>query len=406
MNQCFASLFVCLLLVISWDLHASDTPVLRGSEVPFEMHNGFIVVELILEKKLPLKFIFDTGAEHSLITKKQLIDILDLRYVKKFKVLGADLSKEMYAMSLQKVHLTMNQYDISDQRLLVLDEDYFQIEDYIGMQIHGILGMHYFRNCSVKINYRKRVLTFTPTEKFKEPSKKYTSIPITVKKHKPYVETSVQLNDTASLALTFLIDTGASLSLLVHNNTHTDLKLPENIIKGNLGMGLGGMLEGYVGRMNRLAIGPFEFQNMIVNYMEISEHQSNNKSIAYHGIIGNVLLSRFDIIIDYPNKILYLKPTKKYNREFSFDKSGITAIAAGSNLRQYFIQNVIKDSPADLVGLQTGDEILKINFRHRAFLSLDRIQSILNKSEGKTIKLVFKRDGKKVKTEFKLRKLL
>ncbi len=41
-------------------------------EFPFEMYNNLIVVDLVLEKKLPVKFIFDTGAEHTVICKKEI----------------------------------------------------------------------------------------------------------------------------------------------------------------------------------------------------------------------------------------------------------------------------------------------------------------------------------------------
>ena len=36
---------------------------------------------------------------------------------------------------------------------------------------------------------------------------------------------------------------GASLSLLLHTDTHPDLVLPEKFVKGSVGKGLGGNLE-------------------------------------------------------------------------------------------------------------------------------------------------------------------
>ena len=37
--------------------------------LPFDYYQGFIIVDIIFHKKIPLKFILDTGAENSVLLK-------------------------------------------------------------------------------------------------------------------------------------------------------------------------------------------------------------------------------------------------------------------------------------------------------------------------------------------------
>lgn len=65
--------------------------------VPFTYANGFILVDVIFQRLLPLKFIVDTGAENSILLKKEYTDLLKTPYHKKIKLYGSDLSDEVTA---------------------------------------------------------------------------------------------------------------------------------------------------------------------------------------------------------------------------------------------------------------------------------------------------------------------
>lgn len=374
--------------------------------IPFETYNDFIIVDLILAEKLPLKFIFDTGAESTIITKREIAEVLGLQYDKRFRILGADLTEIMYARRVKNVSILLDGMNTSRQNILVLEDDYFNFEEFLGLGIHGIMGMDMFENYVIEINYQRKFLTLTPKEHFKKPSKKFVKIPITVSKNKPYIDTKLVISQDTTLDLVFLIDTGASITAMIHNNTHPDLKIPDKSLEGNLGMGLGGKLEGYISIVPSFGFGNFQFDELLVNYMEVSEKQAEKKPMKYNGIIGNILLSRFHIIIDFSNSFIYLKPTRKYNKAFEFDKSGISVIAAGERLNRFFIQKPVVDSPSDMADIKRGDEIIRLNGRSWRFLNLSKINSILSKKEGKRIKMTIKRKEQQMKKEFYLRKIL
>ena len=55
-------------------------------DIPIEIHNNLIVVPVILNNQLPLKFIVDTGVRTTILTEKIYSDILHLAYTKKFTI--------------------------------------------------------------------------------------------------------------------------------------------------------------------------------------------------------------------------------------------------------------------------------------------------------------------------------
>jgi hypothetical protein len=61
-------------------------------EIPFQYINGFIIVDIVFQKVMPLKFILDTGAGHTILLKREYAEILKIPYQKKIKLLGADMS--------------------------------------------------------------------------------------------------------------------------------------------------------------------------------------------------------------------------------------------------------------------------------------------------------------------------
>jgi C-terminal processing protease CtpA/Prc len=102
---------------------------------------------------------------------------------------------------------------------------------------------------------------------------------------------------------------------------------------------------------------------------------------------------------------LYLKEITKLDEEFEYDKSGMLIYALGKNLNQYYIKTIFPNTPAAEAGLKPGDKIVKIGFWPLRFYSLSGILSKLKGEEGKKIKITVLRNGKKVKTEFRLRNL-
>lgn len=375
-------------------------------EIPFEYKNNLIIVKVTFHRIFPLKFIFDTGAEHTILARREFTDLLGIPFERQFKIMGSDMKTELTAYLVRGIHLRISDMIIPYHSMLVLEEDYLRFEQMAGLEIQGILGADIFRGLIVKIDYNRKIITLSKSKGFKEPGGNYMAIPIDVYRNKPYLNTYIKMQQDTTVPVRLLLDTGAMLSLMLNTDTHPNLKLPPHVIKGQVGAGLGGIIEGYLGRINTLDLGTLQCNHVVTNFQELAEGTDTASLKGRNGIIGNQILSRFNVIIDYPKETLYLSPNRNFKKAFEFDKSGLIVIAADIHLNKFIIHDVIEGSPASEAGLQAGDEIRRINRSSAAFLSLASIQHLLSKKEGKKITMVVKRGDEKIKVHFTLRNLI
>ena len=376
-------------------------------EVPFQFHNGFIVIEVLFNQVLPMKFIFDTGAEYTILTKKEAAEAFGVMYNRQYRILGSDMKTELVAYLTRGIRINAKGLEAGPQDILVLEEDYFRLDEFTGVKIQGIIGANLFRHLVFKINYRHRVITFFNPEKFTPKDHEgYTPFDISVHKGKPYLACNLEVLAGKAKRGKLLVDTGASLGLLLHNRSGETLELPENVIAGMVGSGLGGQLSGFMGRITQVKFKEFQFDGFVATFQEISSELDTTFLNGRDGILGNYLLDRFTLIFDYSQQKLYLAPRRNYNKGFHYDRSGLGIVASGQFLNEFVIQNVLEQSPAGLAGLQAGDKILSINRINRRFLNLEQLNRKLQRKVGKKIRLKIWRDGRKQVYTFRLKELI
>ncbi len=203
------------------------------------------------------------------------------------------------------------------------------------------------------------------------------------------------------------MDTGAGLSLLLYTNTDSMLTVPEKVIPSNIGMGLGGYLEGYLGRIKTLDLGAVRINEPITNFQELPMELLDTTYLNdRNGIIGNEFLSRFTVILDYIHGKAYFAPMQGFDRKFKYDRSGLVVSASGPNLNQFTVFYIVPESPAEEAGLQKGDELKWINGVPALLFTLDGINKKFRKRIGKKIRLVVERDEERLKFIFRLQELI
>lgn len=392
--KCFIFIFLSLVEIT----HAQNLnfDILQGAKkkvVSFDYTHNFILIEARFNQQVPVKFIYDTGAEHTLLFNKEITDLLGIEYDRRIKVIGSDLSTDMHALVCPQIPISIKDLDPRITDVVVLEEDFFHIDELTGVNIGGLIGSSFFRNYVVKFDYKRQEITVFHPKYFRKPNKKYTEFDIEIKAGKPYVKTTCLLQDGTSIETLLLLDTGAGLPLLLHNNSSERIFLPPEIIEGKLGMGLGGYIKGYLGRVNEFYLGEYKFENIITSFQNLDSTFINNPINFRNGLIGNQILSRFEIILDYNNKKMYLKPIKKYNKSFEVDRSGLVIFAYGPKLNQFIVQDVLTNSPAAEIGIKKGDLITKINGMPTSILDLQHVSSRFYKKSGKSIKLRISRNG-------------
>ncbi len=295
-----------------------------------------------------------------------------------------------------------------NESILVLEEDYFKYAELTGLDVHGILGADFFRKYIVQIDFDNERITLHKPEYFKYNLKKHEEFQIEIKRNKPYLDAHLNIVGDTLRKVKLLMDTGAALPLLLYTDIDTTLTIPPNAIPGNVGRGLGGYLDGYKGRVNSLEMSPFLMKDVVTSFQLADSQYINNPAILNdrNGILGNEVLSRFNIVIDYWHQKVYLRPNKKYKTTFKFDKSGISVSASGKNLTQYTVQYIIPNSPAAEAGVQKGDILMKINGKSTKLMSMNSIYEQFKKRSGKQMKLMVLRNGTTQKITFQLKDLI
>jgi predicted aspartyl protease len=374
--------------------------------IPFEVYNNLIILQIRMDG-LPLRFILDTGVHHTILVKREYADIIGLQFDREVSLLGADKNQIMIAYVSNEVNMSFGNIVNERERLLVLEQDYLEFERLFGANVHGIVGFEIFRQFVIKINYTSKTITLYRKDKFKVPKKKkYQDYYISIENTKPYINMNVTLENEDTVQAKFLLDTGASFDLLLDINSSDKIDFPKNSITGDMGHGLGGALEGKIGRVDKLDFKPFALQKITTFYQndtifnELIEHNHR------HGIIGGGVLSRFIVIFDYPNNLVYLKKNSKYKIPFYFNMSGIILADNNNYSKSHLIKKVLPNSPASEAGILPGDKIIKMGASGSPELTKILIKTEFKTKEGKKIKLTILRDGKTLIKYIKLRELI
>ncbi len=385
---------------IGFDINGNRKKV----EIEFENYNNLILVPIILNNALPLKFILDTGVRTTILTDRTLSDLISINYDRKIPLVGVDGLKIIDAFVANNISLKLPGVTGRGQSLLVLEEDFLQLKNYLGVEVHGILGYELFRRFIVKINYDRKIITLYEPAFFK-PNKKFSKIPITLEDTKPYLKLDVTQMNGKKITAKLLVDTGASHTILLNQDTHVDIEYPEIKIESVLGRSIGGSVLGFLGRAKKIEVDKFQFEDVIASFPEPQELDVYKKKNR-NGTIGGGLLGRFVTIIDYFNEYIYLKKGKDYKKGFEYNMSGIEVKTTGTHLDSFVIQSIRKDSPAERAGLLKEDKILILNGHTHLALTLNDINSSFRTKEGRKIKILIMRDGVKLKKQFRLEKVL
>jgi predicted aspartyl protease len=365
----------------------------RSTNLPFELNSNLIIVNVLFEGVIPLKFIVDTGVTNTVLIDKTYSDFLDIQPDRKLTLVGAAGIKEVEAYIVNRTSINVGKISGNNIPLLILKEDYLNLEKNLGIKIHGILGYDFFKNFVVKVDYKNKNMKFYQHDQFNRPLYFYRSIEMRIEKSKPYLFQKIKVNDSTQILSKLMIDTGASHPLMLHKNSSEYIQLPKKNVRDILGAGIAGSIEGHAARIPQISIDKYTLENVVANYPDSGAYEDIIKSTGRKGTIGGGVLKHFKIFFDYQNEKLYLRRNSLTKADFKYDMSGMTIIAKGElYLEPYYeVEKVRQNTPAHNAGLRKEDKIISLNGNSGKELSLKIINEILNKKEGKKIKIKVKR---------------
>ncbi|MDY0076511.1 MAG: aspartyl protease family protein [Bacteroidales bacterium] len=384
---------------IGYRIDSSETK----SVFPFELINNLVIVPVLLNDSVWMKFLLDTGVRTTLLTEGNEHH-LEVTYNRPVKISGLGASGEIEAFVASNVKLQLPGITGRGQTLIVLGEDYLNLQSHIGQEVHGILGYDFFSHFVVKIDYSSKIITVYESETYKPPSR-YSIFPIKLVKGRPYLNAAIIQSDGSKISGSFLIDTGASHSLLLEPDSINNIRLPSKTLPAILGWGISGAIDGKIGRIKLFSLGQFNFKNVVSSYgasLRTAEQLIPDRI----GSIGGEVLSRFTLILDYKSEKLYLKKNHNYHRNFSHNKSGLNLVAEGKEFKTFSVIHVLEGSPAAKAGILQGDIVVAINGKGAAQLSLEEVQGIFHSKSAQMVEIIILRDEQYLSYSFWLKNLI
>jgi len=363
----------------------------RKARIPFYSSNSLIILPVSINGNDPINFLVDTGVRSNILFSKTLGDALSLKYTRRLSIAGADGSTVIMAQVSPINTLDLGPVEGKLQNLLVLEEDFFELESVIGVPVYGIIGYEFFKFNPVKINYDEGFMDFYQEKSMKWRPPLYRKFDLAIEESKPYINATINQKSGPTIETKLLIDIGANHGLLLNQETSGEIKMPPKFIESQLGQSLGGVLYGHIGRVNSIKFNGLVMKEVLTSYPEVNSFSEIIIATGRQGSLGSEVLGKTRLILDYPRERALIRKGENFYAPFEFDMSGLVVKKIPNDENRFYVNEVRLNSPAYEIGILPFDEILKINKIPIFLLELSDVFKLLRSEEGKEIQLEMRR---------------
>ncbi len=394
MKRAFAFIFACLFLQTVAAQEEFIVPARFITKFRFiQLTGGIILLQGRFDSfKDTLNFILDTGSG-GISLDSTTSDYFGLKPEPSARTIrGIAGIRSVSFLNNRKLHFPG----------LTIDSLNFHISNYdiltavYGERIDGIIGYSVFSRYIIKINYDSTNIEFWTKGAMKYPRGGHllkpaiTSLPVQIAKVK----------DENAVETRFLIDLGAGLNVLFNRDFVKDSSLLKKTRKlyTKEAEGLGGKVDMHLTVMKEFRLGPYKFKNVPVNVFDDDYNVTSYPHLG--GLIGNDLLRRFNVTINYDQKEIHLLPNSHFLDQFDYSYSGIELYMING---QIIIGDVAKDSPAEKAGLREDDVVVAINKNFTQNITLYK-SALQNANEG--VQIIVMRNNQLVEFKFRVKNIL
>lgn len=264
------------------------------TRIPFAWTPGQIEVAVRVNGA-PATFLLDTASEFSVVSSR-LAALLRLPVEASH---GRDFADD--------VTLAVGPVGLEHQRVMVMPFDGYYAR---GRSIDGLIGYELFVRFVAAIDFTEHRLILWEPSSFKPPADTI-AVPLEFVGRLATVQSRVGLSDGRSVAARLVVDTGASQGVILRYPFAEANRL------------LDGDLDARTTRADSLASGTPALVDVPVREVSIGRWTFDRPRVQAHrapsgsgaftstdGLIGNTLLSRFTLFVDYPHRRLLLKPLR------------------------------------------------------------------------------------------------
>lgn len=405
----------------------------KEAKIPFDWTSNQIIIPVQING-VAMNFLIDTGVSHCLIFDSHKAKQLGFSKDHPIYLRGLGDQPALKAYRVTITSFALEELEFKFLEALVLPENEFVISRRLGTQVDGIIGYDFFAQYPVLIDYQRRFMVVNPQKLHNRWKKtKVIHSPLTFHARKPYIELEVDHLKSGK----YLIDSGLSDALWLFSfDNKTPMHYP--VFSDFLGTGINGDVYGYRGKLPLFNLKDLKINDVKVAYPEVDSIQKTQIFQERMGSIGAELLSRFKVLIDYPEKQISLYPTRRIQKPFYYNLSGLEFEYDGLQLikkrvapvqrnnengQNRGIEILLRDrfeiqfhptltvtyvrpnSPADKSGIKIGDVMTEINGRKVYQMDLEKVHSLLQKEPGDIIRLLINREGEKMRFSFELQSI-
>ncbi|HRH59662.1 MAG TPA: PDZ domain-containing protein, partial [Chitinophagaceae bacterium] len=118
------------------------------------------------------------------------------------------------------------------------------------------------------------------------------------------------------------------------------------------------------------------------------------------GLLGNDILRRYNVILNYPEQQIYIKPNKHFLDSFDYSYSGLGMYLVDGSI---MVTDIMKKSPAEEAGFRMGDIVVGIE--NNLTGNIQQYKTMLQSANSK-LKVIINRDGQLMQLYIKVRSIL
>jgi hypothetical protein len=202
----------------------------------------------------------------------------------------------------------------------------------------------------------------------------------------------------------FRLDVGSSSTVDLHapfaaqNGIEKQLLQPREVS----GAGFGGQFTSVLGRLRVMSLGPWSWRDPVVTVARATEGAFASEEFA--GNIGNRILERFRVTLDYDGRRVWLEPGRRYRDRDAFTKTGMMLGWWPDHIEAI---SVLPGSPAARAGLREGDHVSAVEGRAIGEWDPAALDSLFERGrDGRRVRLTVSRDDGERELVLRLREMM
>jgi hypothetical protein len=310
--------------------------------VDFKLVKNLIIIPVFINNRGPFNFILDTGVSPMLVTDPTILEPSDLKDVRNIRLVGLGKGNDVEAYASNSLQVSIGRATMQNIPAAILKTDIFNLSNFLGVHIHGLIGYYFVNSFLVQIKYSSQRLKFYALDQ--KVKIKGEPVNISMILNKPYLNARILIPELGEISTRLLMDSGASNGLSLE--TYQGKKFPEPKVRvpANLGMGFSGLISGNIGRVEAVQIGPFTMEQVIASYPDYEDGGAKATETKRNGSVGADLLRHFDITLDYSRNKIYLKPNSNFKLPFEHDMSGLEIYIEEGKSNRFFVERIEPNS--------------------------------------------------------------